>query len=167
MKYKIILLTIISTILFSGCTTKIKGFIEDLYSNNNTRSAQNSDYTKVTNKIIKTTNSKTQRVEQYNTLSGSYTATGKIIDASHDKDLNLYLYVFVKDGNYNPVTFYYDKSIEFLNTNVTITVKENFLKSISTNESIETKDIKSHKRVLKKRIRSDIKIPIVEEINTL
>ncbi len=167
MKYKIILLTIISIILFSGCTAKTKGFIEDLYSNNNTRSAQNSDYTEVTNKIIKTTNSKTQRVKQYNTLSGSYTATGKIIDASYDKDLNLYLYVFVKDGNYNPVTFYYNKNIEFLNTNVTITVKENFLKSISTNESIETKDIKSHKRILKKRIRSDIKTPIVEKINTL
>ncbi len=164
MKYKNIFFLLIATLLFTGCTAKTKGFIEDMYSETETISADNQDYTVNYKKerIIK----KDENLESRTTLNNNYISDasnvyqgeGKIIDASFDKDVNLYIYVFLQSGESNPITFYYDKDLRPIGNILSITVKDNFLIKVSKESSIRTNQ---------KRIKSKIKPPIVEKINTL
>jgi hypothetical protein len=164
MRATLTLFTTIFFITFSGCSAKTKGFIEDLYSNTKTRSASKQDYSnspRESQKIINQEKSirEVQDINNNYTIDETYKATGKIIDASYDKDIKLYMYVFLEDGNSDPISFYYDKDLKPIGKTVTISVKENFLTSISSERKT--------KRTLNKRIKSDIKTPIVEKINTL
>ncbi len=165
MKYLYIISTLFIVILFSGCSAKSKGFIEDIYSQTEVRSATKQDYVSIkaprNAPIIKD-----ESLEKRTKLNGNYIsdasqiyhATGKIIDASYDRDVNLYIYAFVKSKESNPITFYYDKDLRPIGGTVTITVKDNFLTDISSQQS---------QRSSQKRRKSDIETPIVEKINTL
>ncbi len=169
MNYLYILFTFFIVILFSGCSAKSKGFIEDIYSQTEVRSATKQDYISIkaprNAPIIKDT-PKDESLQERTKLNGNYIsdasqiykATGKIIDASYDKDVNLYIYAFVKSRESNPITFYYDKDLRPIGDIVTITVKDNFLTKISSEKS---------QRSLQKRKRSIIEMPVVERINTL
>ncbi len=169
MKHKNIFFLLIATLLFTGCTAKTKGFIEDMYSETETISADNQDYTVNYDKkrqTIKKVIKKDENLESRTTLNNNYISDasniyqgeGKIIDASFDKDVNLYIYVFLQSGESNPITFYYDKDLRPIGNILSITVKDNFLIKVSKESSSRTNQ---------KRIKSKIKPPIVEKINTL
>jgi len=175
MKLKHILYILIITSQFSGCSSKAKGFFEDLYSDTETRSATAQDYATVkatsTAPIIKETAYEQQQrnKQKYSRskVSDSYQATGKIIEANYDKDVKLYVYTFLKSGSSNPVTFYYDKDLRPIGRTMTINVKENFLISVSTKESEKVDRTNTKHRRYKKRIKSRLNTPTVEKINTL
>jgi hypothetical protein len=164
--------------LFSGCSARSKGFFEDIYSATEERSATQADYSAIKAAKNAPIITDTQRDEEvklrkerqkaYSSNSSEiYKATGKIIDVDYDKDVNLYIYAFLKTGTANPISFYYDEKIEQIGNIVTVTIKDNFLTSISENHSILDKNSKKVQRTKTKRRRSRIKVPIVERINTL
>ena len=168
MYFRHLLLTLTIAALFSGCSSRSKGFFEDIYSQTEVRSATQADYSEIkaaaNAPIIQ--DEDVSRSTKYNKkytadTSEVYSATGKIIDASYDKDVNLYVYAFVKSGTSNPISFYYDKDLNPIGGVVTITVKDNFLTSISNSNLQKTQ------RTGTKRKRSRIKIPTIEKINTL
>ena len=172
MKHNNIFFLLIATLLFTGCTAKTKGFIEDLYSETETRAAQNQDYAKNYEKPKQVTPTTVKKVvhdeslETRTTLNNNYISDasnlyhgrGKIIDASFDKDVDLYIYAFLQNGTSDPITFYYNKDLRPIGNIVSISVKDNFLINISQENSNRTNQ---------KRKKSDIKTPIVEKINTL
>ncbi len=171
MQFRHLLFTILTIALFSGCSSRSKGFFEDIYSATEVRSATSQDYSDIKGAanapIIKKTQeevkSSTKEDRSYTSNSSEvYSATGKIIDAAYDKDVNLYVYAFLKSGTSNPISFYYDKDLKPIGGVVTITVKDNFLTEISGNKSSS-----NSQRTNQKRKRSRIKTPIVEKINTL
>ena len=171
MQFRHLLFTILTIALFSGCSSRSKGFFEDIYSQTEVRSATSQDYSEIKGAanapIIKETQQKvkssTKQDRSYTTNSPEvYSATGKIIDADYDKDVNLYIYAFLKSGTSNPISFYYDKDLKPIGGVVTITVKDNFLTKISGVSSNSTS-----KRSNTKRKRSRIKTPVIEKINTL
>ncbi len=169
MHFRNLLFTLIIAALFSGCSARSKGFFEDIYSATEVRSATNKDYTEIkapeNASIIKDiepeSTDKKQSKGYISDASQVYHGTGKIIDADYDKDVNLYVYAFLKSGTSNPISFYFDKDLRPIGGVVTITVKDNFLTSISTNNS------QPSQRTTTKRKRSRIKTPTVEKINTL
>lgn len=167
MYFRHILFTLIIAALFSGCSARSKGFFEDMYSDTEVRSATNQDYLEIkapaNASIIKDIQSEpdTKQSKSYSSdASQVYHGTGKIIDADYDKDVNLYVYAFLKSGTSNPISFYFDKDLRPLGKVVTITIKDNFLTSISTNNS------QTSQRTTKKRKRSRVKTPTIERINT-
>lgn len=165
MSYKHLSFILFITLLLSGCSAKSKGFFEDIYSQTEVRSATKQDYTTInTSKnapIIKDEPLETRTKLNGNYISDAsqvYEATGQIIDASYDKDVNLYVYAFVKSGESNPITFYYDKDLRPIGQKMTITVKDNFL----------TKYAKGSTKINSgKRKDSSIKTPTIEKIDTL
>jgi len=169
------LFALFTVVLISGCSSKSKGFFEDLYSQTEVRSATKQDYASiksVTNKPIVNEVSQEESTKQNKSYSSNssqiYTAKGKIIDADYDKDVNLYIYAFLKSGSSNPISFYYDKDLRPIGDIVTITVKDNFLTDISKGSSTTTtKKNRAKKRNWKKRKKSNIQTPFVEKINTL
>jgi len=165
MHFRNLLLIFIIATLFSGCSARSKGFFEDIYSATEVRSATNQDYAEikapVNSSIIKDDTETKQSKTYTSNTSQVYHGTGTIIDADYDKDVNLYIYAFLKNGTSNPITFYSDKDLKSNSGVVTITVKDNFLTSISTNNTQSTQKTST------KRKRSRIKTPTVEKINTL
>ncbi|MCH9814315.1 MAG: hypothetical protein K0U47_10300 [Epsilonproteobacteria bacterium] len=165
MQYRQLSSLLIITLVFSGCTAKTKGFFEDIYSQTETRSANKQDYATIKNvknaPIIKDTPIESRTKLNGNYISDAsqiYQATGTIIDTTYDKDVNLYVYAFIKNGESNPITFYYDKDLRPIKSKVSITVKDNFLTKISRHST----KIKTGKRK-----SSTIKVPTVEKIDTL
>lgn len=164
MHYRQISFIIFTTLIFSGCTAKSKGFIEDLYSQTEVRTASKQNYETQAPGNISTSKEKTiednEKLEKnyIQNTSQVYQASGKIIDASYDKDVNLYVYAFLKSGESDPIIFYYDKDLRPIGSRVSVTVKDNFLTKISQEKSQRTEQ---------KRKKSTIKTPIVEKINTL
>ena len=175
MKLKHILYLLIITSQFSGCSSKSKGFFEDLYSNTETRSASSQDYATVkatsTAPIIRETayeqQQKSERKYSRSKVSDSYQATGKIIEADYDRDVKLYVYTFLKSGSSNPISFYYDEDLRPIGRTMTVNVKENFLISKSIKESGKIERTNTEHRRYKKRIKSRLNTPTVEKINTL
>jgi hypothetical protein len=168
MHFRHLLFTLIIAALFSGCSARSKGYFEDLYSATEVRSATTQDYANI--KAAKNTPIVTDVQDQASTkqknnytsdASQVYHGTGKIIDADYDKDVNLYVYAFLKSGTSNPISFYYDEDLRPIGGIVTITIKDNFLTSITNNQPAKSQ------RSTKKRKRSRIKIPSIEKINTL
>lgn len=160
----IYLLTAAAVILFSGCSAKTKGFIEDLYSDTEVVSASQQNY----NAPAAAPQPQQNDIASRTTLHGNYISdaakiyegTGKIIDASYDRDVKLFIYAFVKTGESNPITFYYDKDLRPIGDEVTITVKDNFLTNIIRKNKVKTK-------INQIRQPSTIKTPTVEKIDTL
>ena len=178
MKLKHILYILIITSQFSGCSSRSKGFFEDLYSNTETRSATAQDYATVkvpkSAPIIRESAYEQQQKREErqsrsypSKVSDSYHATGKIIEADYDKDVKLYVYIFLKSGSSNPISFYYDKDLRPIGRVMTINVKENFLISVSTTKSEKIDRANTTHRRYKKRIKSNLNTPDVEKINTL
>jgi hypothetical protein len=168
MQFRHLLFTVLTISLITGCSSRSKGFFEDIYSATEVRSATSRDYSDIkgaANAPIIKDEPKEYKVQQNrsytSTSSEVYSATGKIIDADYDKDVNLYVYAFLKSGTSNPISFYYDKDLNPIGGVVTITVKDNFLTSISNSNLQKTQ------RTGTKRKRSRIKIPTIEKINTL
>ncbi len=172
MHFRHLLFTFIIAALFSGCSARSKGFFEDMYSATEVRSATNQDYATIKaaeNAPILSETQREKEIKQQEKQNKSYTSeasqvyhgTGKIIDADYDKDVNLYVYAFLKSGTSNPISFYYDKDLKPIGGIVTITIKDNFLTSISSSSSEKSQ------RSSKKRKRSRIKTPTIEKINTL
>jgi hypothetical protein len=176
MYFRNFLLTITIATLISGCSARTKGFFEDLYSQTEVRSATKQDYASIkaaTNAPIISEDENKQKSKKSKAYSSEtskiYTATGKIIDADYDKDVNLYIYAFLKSGTALPISFYYDKDLRPIGNIVTITVKDNFLTEISSanKKSRSLKRSGAKKRHWRKRKKSNIQTPYVEKINTL
>ncbi len=166
MNYQNISILLILTLIFSACTAKSKGFFEDIYSQTEVRSAAKGDYVTVQSKkeTIIQESTRTKSIEtnnQINSTSQIYKAKGKILESNYDKDVELFVYVFLENGQENPIIFYYNRDLKSTGKKVNIIVKENFLTHIS--EDGKTKN----QRTEKKREKSTIKAPIVEKINTL
>jgi flagellar basal body L-ring protein FlgH len=171
------LLVLFTVVLISGCSSKSKGFFEDLYSKTEVRSATKQNYASIksaTNVPIVNEveeEESTKKNKNYSSDSSQiYTATGKIIDADYDKDVNLYIYAFLKSGTAVPISFYYDQDLRPIGDIVTVTIKDNFLTEYSkgTKKVKKTRTEKrSRKRSWKKRKKSNIQTPFVEKINTL
>jgi len=166
------LFAIFAIVLFSGCSSKSKGFFEDLYSQTEVRSATQEDYSSIKadeNTPILTETPKEKEIRLQEKLNNNYTSeasqvyhgTGKIIDVDYDNDVNLFVYAFLKSGTSNPISFYYDKDLRPIGKIVTITIKDNFLTSISGG------NVEKTQRTSKKRKWSKIKVPTIEKINTL
>jgi len=169
------LLAFFTIVLISGCSSKSKGFFEDLYSKTEVVSASKQNYASiksVSNEPIVKEEIEEENIKQNRSYSSEvskiYTATGKIIDADYDKDVNLYIYAFLKSGTAVPISFYYDKDLRPIGDVVTVTIKDNFLTEISKGEKKIKKTIKTKKvRSWKKRKKSNIQTPYEEKINTL
>ncbi|HIP60304.1 MAG TPA: hypothetical protein EYH01_07760 [Campylobacterales bacterium] len=165
MHFRHLLFALIIAALFSGCSAKSKGYFEDLYSATEVRSATNQDYSVIkapkNAPIIRDIQPQSSTKRYTSDVSQVYHGTGKIIDADYDKDVNLYVYAFLKSGTSNPITFYYDEDLNPIGGIVTITIKDNFLTSITNSQPEKSQ------RTNKKRKRSRIKTPIIEKINTL
>ena len=168
MQFHQVLFTLIIVALFSGCSARSKGFFEDIYSATEVRSATNQDYSVIKGaenepiiKDLQPQSSIKQNKNYTSDVSQVYHGTGKIIDADYDRDVNLYVYAFLKSGTSNPISFYYDKSLKSTDDTVTVTIKDNFLTKILYNSP------KKSQRSTTKRKRSRIKTPTIEKINTL
>jgi len=169
------LFALLAVVLISGCSSKSKGFFEDLYSKTEVVSASKQNYASIksaSNVPIVNEETEEETKKQNRNYSSEtskiYTATGKIIDADYDKDVNLYIYAFLKSGTAVPISFYYDQDLRPIGDIVTVTIKDNFLTEISKG----TKKVKKATRVKKrrswkKRKKSNIQTPYEEKINTL
>jgi flagellar basal body L-ring protein FlgH len=177
MKICNILFALLVVVLISGCSSRSKGFFEDLYSKTEVISASKQNYASIKSvsnePIVKETIDEENTKQNRNYSSDAtkiYTATGKIIDADYDKDVNLYIYAFLKSGTAVPISFYYDQDLRPIGDIVTVTIKDNFLTEYSkgTKKVKKTRTEKrSRKRSWKKRKKSNIQTPFVEKINTL
>ncbi len=161
MSYKNISFLLIISTLFLGCSAKTKGFIEDIYSETEVRKAVDQDYVDRGKTIAKKesiSNSQKSSDSYIDNISQIYSAKGKIIDASFDKDVNLYIYVFLEDGKSDPVIFYYNRDLRPIGKKVIVKVKDNFLQNI-------TQEIPSKSG--NRKFNPSIKAPSVEKIETL
>ena len=173
MHFRHFLFSIFAITLLSGCSSRSKGFFEDIYSATEVRSATSQDYSNVKSarnapiiveeKSYDEARAETKKSSRYiDNSSQVYHASGKIVDVSYDRDVNLYVYAFVKSGTSNSITFYSDEDLKPIDRTFTITVKDNFLTSHTVNNPSN-----NSQRTDTKRKRSRIKAPIIEKINTL
>ncbi len=168
---------LIILIFLQACSYRSSEFFEDIIADNETIKADG-QFKKAVEKSFDTPILNNEKSIEEDELLKPIISRGKIASVNFDKDYNLYVYTFIDEVTNKPITFYYDKNIQYSkNKSFKIEVKGNYLHKITTiheNNSSKNSDAlssqpqkSSYKTKPRKRRRSFIRTPIEEKINTL